>query len=308
MVFSLVFLMGGAWCLPALSQTTLELKIREIITQRHPTDTAETWQSLGEGAPQAMIAMYEKTPRVYERLRLLQGLGWFDDPDAVAFLKDQARQQDNSVFRRAAVDAVGRSQGVRESDFVKGFLDHPDPQTRLAAAQALQRMIRSSPGVDSSALESRLQSFRASEKTKWVVQRLDREFPVGSKTFEKNQRFAGTWDGVRLSAGKGAEVKIERAQAVWAVDAQGRLSGQVTVEIGANPDGSASKPEVWKLDQAKINDAFVSGQWISTGSRAGGELRKFDAALKRDSDTDVLHLQFDGRGDMIYLRRTVSSR
>src|SRR5947209_2862765 len=67
----------------AMTDTEIQNAVNGVIAQRHPTDTADWWRSLGAGAPHVIISMYESTTHIYHRLRLLQGLGWFDDPQAV---------------------------------------------------------------------------------------------------------------------------------------------------------------------------------------------------------------------------------
>jgi hypothetical protein len=118
----------------------LEQAIQDVIIQRHPTDTPEWWRELGPEAPRVIIGMAEKAPRLYQRLRLVEALGWFDDQRAVEYLKRQADSASNGVIRNAAVKAIGNSQGAKELEFVSKFLKHSDPQTRKAAAQAVHKI------------------------------------------------------------------------------------------------------------------------------------------------------------------------
>lgn len=182
------------------SEEEIEAQIQDVLMQRHPTDTAEWWRSLGPSTPKVVIRMYEKSSNAYHRLRLIQALGWFpEDAAAVDFLKSQAESTDESVVRLTAIKALGVSQGAKETEFIAKYLRHSDPQTRMAAALALQKMgdARAASIVD---------QYMKEEKASWIVSRLKGEYPVPTKTLSpvsssedrSHPEFFGAWSGYWL--------------------------------------------------------------------------------------------------------------
>ncbi len=150
----------------SFSPDQIQEAIDETLAQRHPKDNAQWWRSLGEGAPPIIIRMFEDSKQVFRRVRLLQGLGWFDDPVALDFIKKQALAagDDNSI-RNAAIKTVGVTQGVKELGFVSEFLKHPHPQTRWTAADVIRRM--HDPRADQA-----LQEYLKGEKVEWIVSKV----------------------------------------------------------------------------------------------------------------------------------------
>jgi hypothetical protein len=205
-LFSIVSLgMAGA----AFAQRTdaeIQAAIENVIMQYHPTDTASWWRSLGPDTPSVIQSMYDQQSFVYNRLRLVQALAWFDDPTATAFLEKVAQDSVDDVIRNGAIQSLGTSQGAREEDFVAGFLTSDDPQTRLVAAQALRK-------VGDTKAQGYLTRFVADEKVQWVKDkfkngllapaplRIDRSVaatPVTQVYGVPSPDFAGTWQGVLL--------------------------------------------------------------------------------------------------------------
>jgi HEAT repeat protein len=66
-------------------------------------------------------------------MRLIQGLGWFNDSAGVDFIKQQAQSSLEGPVRNAAIRTIGITQGVNEIEFLSKFLSDPNPQIRLAA-------------------------------------------------------------------------------------------------------------------------------------------------------------------------------
>ncbi len=129
-------------------------------------DEAEKWRALGPGASHEMIRLFSHVQKKTKQLEILQGLGALNEPEGVAFLKQEAKNDENKVARLTAIRALGRAQGVQAKDFVASFLKDPDPQTRFAAAETLKKM-------NDPAAQKILERYESHEKTKWIVERLN---------------------------------------------------------------------------------------------------------------------------------------
>lgn len=176
-------------------------EIQGLLGDRHPKAGAEWWQALGPGTPGVILQMLGEGPTLSDRIRLLQGLAWFDDPAATAALKTEAETTGSGVVRNAALRTLGISQGPKELEFLEKFLKHPDVQTRYATAEALKRM------GDGGANEI-LRRYLASEKAGWVSKKLAHE-PLGptgpiqvtaSSEDRLSPDWAGKWEGFWLEA------------------------------------------------------------------------------------------------------------
>lgn len=259
------------WGAPPKSNAEIEAAIRGVLVQRHPTDTPEWWRGLGPNAPGVILSMSEKESRIYHRVRLVDALAWFpDDARAVEFLKRQAETTDEDAIRQAAVKSVGISQGAAELDFLSKQLAHPDPQTRLAAAQGLQR------SEDPRARKA-LERYLSQEKADWIVRKLrstQPEIPPGglarvgsSRDIEDGPKidpvFAGEWKGFWIapeSAGRGLVAKHATLQ----LREQGgkRLVGELSVEIQGlhvKGDGKAQKLQKVTLGALEVEQKRFTG-------------------------------------------------
>ncbi|MGE0615307.1 MAG: hypothetical protein AB7P04_06680 [Bacteriovoracia bacterium] len=175
-------------------ETEIRHSINEVLSQRHPTETAETWRSMGAGTSAVIIKMFEETSATYRRVRLLNGLQWFDDADAADFLKRQATDGPSAI-RHTALASLARAQGVKELPFVSSFLTHEDVQTRFLAAKAIQDFM-----PDSAAVRETLTQYKQNEKETWVHARLQgkfQELPIrdGAKT---DPPWEGSWTGTAV--------------------------------------------------------------------------------------------------------------
>ncbi|OFZ00828.1 MAG: hypothetical protein A2070_03850 [Bdellovibrionales bacterium GWC1_52_8] len=177
-------------------------QIEMVIRMRHPTDTRDWWLALGPQAPGVIIQMVE-APEYREntlhKMRLLQGLSWFaQDSTALDFLKQQAQTTNEELVRQSVIEAVGITQGPKEAEFISKFLLSTDPQTRLAAAEALKRM--KDPRA-SRLLEAHIPN----EKMPWVLDRIQgtppvalrpgRLKPVSSSEDRLSRDLVGSWKG-----------------------------------------------------------------------------------------------------------------
>ncbi|MFZ9596128.1 MAG: HEAT repeat domain-containing protein [Bdellovibrionia bacterium] len=137
MGFVWVFFEASSW---ALSRAELRESIESTISMRHPQETGEWWQSLGPSAPEVMIEMIQSETRVYRKIRLLDGLAWFDDPKVVEFLKHFADAHPDTILAQSALSSLARSQGEKERKFLEKGLNSADPGTRAHTVHLLEQM------------------------------------------------------------------------------------------------------------------------------------------------------------------------
>lgn len=202
-------------CLAGGTDADIRHSIDEILMQRHPKDTAQTWRGLGPSTPKVIVAMATETGHTYVKIRLIQALAYFpEDAAAQAFVKEQGERATDDVIRHAAIRSVGRAQGDAGVEWISQFLDDKNPQTRLTAAEALQRI-----GTDSA--RSKVETYLKREKLPWVAKRLAGEsVPVaplkvtGSNEDQLGDDWIGVWKGqwieVKGASPTRAELKVER--------------------------------------------------------------------------------------------------
>lgn len=186
----------------AMAKTNAEIQemIQEVLMDRHPADGPDWWRSLGSNAPVVIISMYESSSHTYQRIRLLQGLGWFNTSEVGDFLKRQADHATDDVIRNTAIRSVGYSQGVQEIEFIAKFLENSDPQTRYTAAETLNRM-------NDPKAKQIVELYLSREKLGWISQKLNgvlprpsgRLTPVATSEDRFSREFAGEWRGYWLS-------------------------------------------------------------------------------------------------------------
>ncbi len=275
----------------------IKQKIERKISLRHPDDTAEWWRALGPRAPKVMIPMVAETDNTYHRLRLIEALGWFqDDAEAAAFLKDQAKKEgQEDVLKYAAIRSVGRAQGVKELEFVAGFLEDPDADARVAAADTLKRM-------KDPAAEQRLSKYLAEEKTPWVVAKVKGEPPPISKTpirsnaqrvAEMNDSvaaLAGTWKGVwvKPKAGKGSGMATGKGEAILTAEGKGEA------RAGGKP--------LFKLSEIEGKRAAMTGKALSVSPGAQAVAWKGEAYATSAGDW-ILEIRLRDSGLVFIGRR-----
>jgi hypothetical protein len=144
----------------AETDSELEERIQEVLTQRHPTDGASFWQGLGPEGPRVVRSMIAKAPSTYHRSRLIEALGYFSDAASREEIRRWGLSQEPPALRIAGIRAAGRV-GF-EPEFFEKVLQDPDPQIRLSGA----RVLKSLPGSSSKRV---LSEFLAREKVTWVV-------------------------------------------------------------------------------------------------------------------------------------------
>lgn len=256
---------------PARAETDddrVRAQILEILTERHPTDTPAWWQKLGANAPGIIIQLYGQTPSVPSRARLLTGLSAFNTVEAIEFFKNLATTTDEPVLRQTAIRGVGRTAGAREEEWLEKQLRHEDPQTRVAAADALRM-------VGTARSRAALEAQRKEEKLPWLQSRMaESQLPMpsgklvssGSSEDRVDPLWAGHWTGTWLRPRAGTQKGMISAdvRARFWIDAN-RLQGQLEAGPIASPrrydlqsavGTGVSIPLVWKRASETWNGGF----------------------------------------------------
>jgi hypothetical protein len=124
------------------SNEAIRAKIQIVLKNRHPNETADFWRNLGPSSQVVPVitSMYQDNNNIYEKIRLMDALAWFNEPSATQFMKEEAENNSNRVIRSSAIRSVGLSQGTKEHDFFRKILKNSDPHIRAVAAEALIRM------------------------------------------------------------------------------------------------------------------------------------------------------------------------
>jgi hypothetical protein len=111
LITALSFVSTVVW---AKTDEEIEEAISFALSQRHPREGQAWWRDLGPGAPRVIIKMYQATTNTYQHMRLIQGLGWFNDSAGVDFIKQQAQSSLEGPVRNAAIRTISITQGVNE--------------------------------------------------------------------------------------------------------------------------------------------------------------------------------------------------
>ena len=125
----------------ALASTPSDAEISEAISEkireRHPTADCAWWRARGARTPRVIESLLVNPESKLGRLRLIEGLGCFSDSASLSKVHEIAEGASESVLRMTAVRAAARSGDSGAPEWLKGFLTHEDPRTRVAAAEAL---------------------------------------------------------------------------------------------------------------------------------------------------------------------------
>ncbi|MGZ3686969.1 MAG: HEAT repeat domain-containing protein [Bdellovibrionota bacterium] len=292
----LLLLLNGAaaW---ALTDAEVKQEVEDKISERHPTDTPDWWKALGPGAPRVLIDLFNAENQTYNRLRLLHGLAWFDDPVATQFLKEQAKTAENGVYRQAAIRTLGISQGDKELDFIASFLKNSDPQTRLAAAETLQK-------INTPASNGRLSDYLKDEPAPWIVTRLQNNEsqaaarPAGALTAgpSLNRAFDSLWRGYWVEPVSGPKGLVSKAvdAEIHIQDGSGSsLSGKITFK-------SRPASENFAIRENQGKDLVSLGKISGGGSPPKEYAAQFE--LKKFEDSYLLYVSLPDRGVTAVLR------
>lgn len=298
--------LGLFFCLSHLAFAKSEAEIRQwiedTIGQRHPTDTPDSWRALGSSAPSIIISMYEGNSHIFQRLRLLGGLAWFDDPQATQFLKQQADGSSDDVIRNAAIKSIGSSQGAKEEDYISKFLSNPDAQTRFIAADTLKRL--NDPKANQV-----VEKYLSEEKQTWISQRLKEQTPVltqplkvvGSSEDALNSNFAGTWRGfwvypLEAKIGMQSDAVMLKLRLEQALEANGELSVEAPLPL-------KDKRRAYDLKHTRGRSAHLSGELVEKALTGTKEPTPFEADLVQEKGNFLLHVKTPKNSGVLTLRR-----
>lgn len=282
-----------------LSVDEIRQAVSQVLVQRHPTDTPQWWRDLGPQAPPVIMQMIRETDRTTVRTRLILALGAFDDPEVTAFLKEQALGAGESVLQRTAVEAVARSQGDRELEFVSRFLQNPDSLMRMAAARSIRNM-------KSERAREIFERYLTQEKTPGIVDRLKGLTPtpvpapaISNANESVSADWIGTWRGYWVepaakSALGGPPKGMATASAFIKFERSGGapLTGELVLKKSAlilqNPMGKGQK---------------LKGVFAPKGPMAGTHSFAFDAEVVEQAGAWILRAVVPAKGATLILRR-----
>lgn len=287
-----------------------EQAIEAVLAERHPTDTAQWWRELGTNTPKIILKMIENTQETYRRLRLVEALAWFEeDSQAVEFLKQEADRTQEDVIRNASIKSVGLSQGVKELEFISKFLKHPDPQTRFAAAGALQ-------GMKDPKAQARLEHYLKEEKATWITERLKgrlaqplRPLTIVSSSEDKvSSEFEGMWRGYALFPKRGRS-----GMNSWPVLVHFKAGGATQLQGDVVTTLKKGQTKVFQFRELKaqgqklravlppiLKDLAKSPQ---KSSKAGGGGWGVEGELREQAGFLLLELRVASQGGILFLRK-----
>lgn len=312
----------------AFGVTDAELQERALlkIRERHPTATCEWWTSQGARMPRVIEQMLVSPERVLDRFRLIEGLGCFADEDSVKKVRETAEQADSSVLRMTALRAASRGAAPGTADWLRGFVSHEDPRTRVAAAEALQMTgdVRASGWIEEQA---------KNEKEAWVARKLKKATAVSPKTSggmpvivlpprserlkgdiseqqeahaRLERRWSGKWIGFRLVRGEGARAGSPQAGGVSLEiefkDRKPRVSFQLAAEAQSKKappriDLSEVTLEAGVLSAIFRDRALVKQMTPELGIPGAWEALRLSGELRGAGDTPpALLLEVTGIG------------
>jgi len=274
-------------CLAAdLSESEIEAAITQTLKQRHPSDTPEWWKGLGPKAPAVIRRMYEQSRKTYHKVRLIQALGWFHDPENKDFIKEQVTNSDLAVVRNYGLRTLAIGFEDQEIEFLSKYLRHANLETRYFAADAIKRIADSTGSEDAKAI---LEHFSETESSKWIVEKLEGKKPkvqfskklvpteveVARKELVLPHSFKGKWVAFA------PELKKDRSQAVFL-----ELSQPIGKMVVLSP---LIRPLVLDLDNITIDEAgIIKGE-------VKGSKSKFTAQMigEGEKKTSKIQMQFD---------------
>lgn len=301
MFFLILTLASIVW---AKTDTEIEDTIQATLELRHPNDTADWWRGLGLETPRIIISMFEKSTNIYHRTRLIQALGWFDDPAAVEFLKRQAQNTTEDMIRLHSIKSVGRSQGVKELEFLSKYLKNADPQTRLAAGEAIKRI------GDPEALKV-YENYLKEERTPWIVNKLRRELPrasvplavVASSENRLNPDFFGEWKGYWIFPKPGSSNELQSEAALLHLKSESgtELKGVLSLKY-------KGKTRVFNFVKASGTASKFSGKLLQASplghTLASREEWGFEAELVRQAGALMVQIKVPQPGAILLVRRS----
>ncbi len=261
----------------ALTPSEIREKIREQVTDRHPTPPADFWESLGPEALPVIRQMLSEGGSAVQRSWLIDGLGHFDDSSVAAILEKEIKESGNAVFQKKMLSSLIRSQGDASYDFVEPYLADADPHVRLAVAKGMKEHMSSGKASE------RLLRFADAEKEPWVkeewakspasppprmpggrlIRLIGSPGPDSAKSETKEEDLSGEWSGVLMTAGKTIRCRavLSRKGTAWKAEFKLSKPGKVginTENLEVIPFRSARLR--WIELRSKKDDAVFLGK------------------------------------------------
>lgn len=123
----------------APANTFLQDQITERLRRIHGVDNPrETWRALGPEAPAVMIAMFKKSDVHMDRLRLLEAIGFFEDPVAHRFIKDELKSNSSSLERSACLRGLSNAGDADSIKIIQEFTNDSDLNVRKEASRLIK--------------------------------------------------------------------------------------------------------------------------------------------------------------------------
>lgn len=293
-VFLIPLIFGMNSALANLDEGEIQKRIEQILSERHPSDDSQDWKSLGKNAPKVILKLIRKEEKVYRRIRLIQALAWFEDPEAVEFLKDTIQNSENRMFRDKAIQTYALSQGERSIGLIRPFLEAQNEHTRLLVARVFQSLAQSG----SEDAKKILADYEKKEKTPWVLARL-KSTGVDKKKLLQAERKKKKEASVILGVWKGYWVFLEKKQDHSSLKVK-------TAQLEILPDGKRFKG---KLKIEKQKEVILLTQMAPSGLRTLNSVWKNDLTKRvsgewsREKDALVLRLEVPHLGATLVLSR-----
>lgn len=301
---SLLVLIGLYWLgLSEVVSAKTEQEIRQsidyILKQRHPQDTPQWWLDLGQEAPPIIIQMYEQTQNPYHQTRLIQGLGWFDDSVAVDFLK-KLTESNESMTRVTVLKTLGVSPGHQDLGLFEKFLKHEDPQTRLAAAQALQRKGDENPPLQAET-QRILSQYSQMEKQAWIVKKLTERHSSSNLSRRAPNLPKSRFDTLWIGSWKGYALEPEGTSGLKLIPVSLRIEGfDGANRIQGQLEGLRSGV-VLPLERIQGGGKKISGQF--NHNTLAPSILPFEAELRLLKTETFIGLSIPEARTVVWLRK-----
>lgn len=258
------------------SEQEIERRVMDAVRQHHPTEGPDWWRGLGPKAPAVIIRLYRQTRNTHHQQRLLQALGWFNDPIAAEFVREITRSTNSSLMREAGLRTIVIAEGESAAAFVSEFLGHREPATRFAAAQALR-------SIGTAEAQAQYEEYLQSESVDWVRRRLEAAPPPAPLVgLNGRTRSAQAPELIRPGESSAAALREGGKWAgVWLVPSSGGEGVQaVQAKVRVSKDGTGAL-ELEGGDRFRIRGMSVQAAsgygFVQRVDSGGGEAGGSDA-------------------------------
>lgn len=307
-------------------------EIKKIIQVQHPFDNADTWRNLGPETPAVLIDLYKSEGDAYEKSRYLQALGWFpENKDAVDFIKSVLSQassgDENRLIRINCIHTLVKSQGEKALSTLEEYIENADPQTRIAAAISLVRLVKvENLPVDHPAQKLLIQ-FKKKNTERFISEKLDREEKKYQESGENSAIgvLLGIWKGYWIEKGlvrKGEEPELEVTPIqVEVIVGQGADEKKVVFKITGNGNSQSDiakklkdkaiefqrtqfhQNKVEKMDSDEGGKSVVLNKRGPVGFNTFLEKDLFVGSYRLEAGLDILEMKSADRGATLLLKK-----